>query len=177
MKAILLVIALYSAQGAAQVDCEAALVEHLENDLSLSYEAFDQTMGEGWRQLSNKGCHLESARLIERYSVENDVEGHSALNWHRFQMLAYAAEHEAALELVDRILLSEEQQAEHALRWNDYVLGNVAFLEQDMEALRYHREQVAAGVDDHPGNELNLNVLDRLIEGFDQSYHRAYEGQ
>lgn len=175
MKTILMLMALYSAQGAAQVDCDAALAEHMESDLSLSYEAFDQTMGEGWRRLADQGCHLESARLIERYSIENDAEGHSALNWHRFQMLAYAAEHEAAIELVDRILISDEQQAETDLRWNDYVLGNVAFLERDMEALRHHRDQVAAGVGDHPGNELNLNVLDRLIEDFDQSYRRAYE--
>ena len=53
------------------------------------------------------------------------------------------------------------------------MLGVIAFLEGDREALVAHRDEVAAGADAHFGNALNRKLLDRLIRNFGQPYATA----
>ena len=57
--------------------CNALLEKHLESDMDLSYEEFDQTMDSGFRVLGAQGCHTEAADLIERYIEENSAEQNS----------------------------------------------------------------------------------------------------
>lgn len=157
-------------------ECERLLDERMQSGLDLPYEEFDQVMGSGWRALADENCHQESAQLIEAY-MEHNSSQQSSLTWHLFQMRAFSNDYEAALELVDDMLLSPEKQAEVPLAWNEYVLASAAFLRRDLSQLRQHRENIAKVKDDHQGNELNLKVIDRLISGFDSTYEKAYMGQ
>ncbi|MBL4772489.1 MAG: hypothetical protein JKX98_02435 [Alcanivoracaceae bacterium] len=50
-------------------NCQELYQQHLKTDLKLSYKAFDQTMGKGFRSLINNNgnmCHKEVADLIEK---------------------------------------------------------------------------------------------------------------
>lgn len=59
------------------------------------------------------------------------------------------------------------------LRWNDYVLATIAFLEHDKPALVLHREKVAEAREAHFGNDLNLKLRDSLVKYFDRDYKYA----
>ena len=67
----------------------------------------------------------------------------------------------------------KEDLAKDPLRWNDYVRATIAFLERNQAQLIQHRNQVAAGRDEHFGNALNLKLLDALIKHFDHDYQYA----
>ncbi len=163
-----------SFQTFATESCITQLNAQLKSDLQLSYQEFDQTMGQGWRTLANTGCYNESVKLIERYIEVNNAPQNS-LYWHLFQMLAYAGDTEQALTAAQKTLISNEQQANTPLLWNEYVNASAAFLKKDLNALKMHRANIAKGAQFKP-NELNLKVVDRLITHFDQSYQFAYEG-
>jgi hypothetical protein len=159
---------------AIAVDCKALLAEHLRSDLDLSYEAFDQTMDSGFRPLAVAGCPREAASLILAYIEHNGADQRS-LKWHAAQLLATADEREEAVRWARAALAEHEDFDARPLRWNDYVLATIAFLERDAELLRHHREQVALGADAHPGNRMNLRLLDALIRHADGNYAYALE--
>lgn len=161
-------------QAHAETDCERLYQEHLKSDLSLSYEAFDQTMGSGFRALSAAGCEREAADLIEAY-IEATGAGQSSLRWHIAQLRASHGAYSEAIRYARSSLIEEEKAAGIPLRWNDYVLATIAFLEKDRQALITHRDRVADGVEDHAGNAMNLRLLDALIEHFDASYSEAMQ--
>lgn len=158
----------------AEDDCQALLERHLETDMDLSYKEFDQTMGSGFRVLSAQGCHSESADLIERYIEVNSAE-QSSLRWHIAQERAMAGENSEAVHYARTTLLEQEDFSERALRWNDYVLATIAFLEGNRDKLRFHRDQIAEGVGEHPGNELNLRLIDALVGYPGSDYSAALE--
>lgn len=173
MKNVVPAIALLiTAPAFADIDCDVLFQEHIESDMELSYEEFDQTMNTGFRVLGAAGCHEQAADLILAYIAHNDAE-QSSLRWHVAQLRASHGDYEQAIEYANSVLLEEEDFAVRALRWNDYVLATIAFLEKDKEALVHHRNQVEKGVGEHAGNELNLRLLDSLIRHFDQSYEYA----
>ncbi|HRQ64042.1 MAG TPA: hypothetical protein PKZ76_04125 [Xanthomonadaceae bacterium] len=165
------VVAISSPTVAAD-DCQALLAEHLRTDLDLSYEAFDQTMDAGFRPLASAGCHREAATLIQAYIEHNGAEQRS-LKWHVAQLLAMADERTEAVRWARAALVEREDFDARPLRWNDYVLATVAFLERDAERLHHHRDQVALGADAHPGNRMNLRLLDNLVRHLDQGYAYA----
>lgn len=174
MKAFLFLVLAALAAGAAsaEVDCQQLYREHLESDLTLSYEAFDQTMGSGFRELSAQGCEREAADLIEAYIEATGAEQNS-LRWHIAQLRASHGDYEQAVRYARSSLIENEDLSARPLRWNDYVLATIAFLEEDREALQRHRDRVAEGVDEHRGNAMNLRLLDALIEHFEASYAEA----
>lgn len=169
MKYVLALIALAlinSPLFAETPDCAALYEEHKNSDLTLSYKKFDQTMGSGFRVLAGAGCQKEAADLIEEYIDVNDAK-QSSLRWHIAQLRAGHGDYAAAIEYAHTVLLEEEDFSERPLRWNDYVLASIAFWEKDKEALVTHRDRVEEGLEEHPGNELNLRLLDALIKHFD----------
>jgi hypothetical protein len=173
MKHLFLVVLFFSVNLVyAKDDCQALLEQHLESDMDLSYQEFDQTMDSGFRQLSAQGCHSESADLIERYIEVNSAE-QSSLRWHIAQSRAMAGQNTEAIRYARTTLLEEEDFSERALRWNDYVLATIAFLEGNREQLLFHREKIAEGVGEHPGNELNLRLIDALVGHSGTDYSAA----
>ena len=153
-------------------DCQILFQKHIQSDMNLSYEEFDQTMDGGFRVLASEGCHKEAADLIEEYIRVNSPEQRS-LRWHVAQLRAMQGANTEAVRYAGMSLSDEEDFSENALRWNDYVLATIAFLEGDRENLVQYRDSVAAGVGQHPGNEMNLRLLDALVENFDSDYATA----
>lgn len=158
----------------ADVNCVSLFEKHHESAMKLTYEEFDQTMGGGFRVLGAEGCHKEAADLIEEYIRVNSAEQRS-LRWHIAQLRAMHGANEEAVRYAKSSLLEKEDFSERALRWNDYVLATIAFLQKDREKLLHHRDNVADGVGEHPGNKLNLRLLDALIENPESDYATALE--
>jgi hypothetical protein len=157
--------------SAAEPDCEALYRAHLESDLGLAYEEFDQTPGRGFRVLAMNGCSTAAADLIEAYIAINEASQRS-LRWHVAQLRATAGDYPRAIASARQALSDAEDFTIRPLRWNDYVLATIAFLERDREALVRHRDRVAEGKE-HPGNAMNLRLLDALVRHFDESYAYA----
>ena len=143
--------------------------------LDRDYNAFDQRPGTGWRQLAEKGDFLNAAKLIDAYLEKHeglDVSQRVNLNFHAGQMYAFADDYRTALDRLNKSTYAEEP-LELPLRWNAYVQATIAFLNKDLKRLKECREEIAAGPTFH-GEKGNLDVVDRLIEHFDEPYSRAY---
>ncbi|MDX1570371.1 MAG: hypothetical protein R3200_07790 [Xanthomonadales bacterium] len=171
MRTILILIGLLLAapHAIAEVDCAALFAEHLETDLGLSYHEFDQTPRQGFRSLAGAGCPAEAADLIERY-IEETGATEGSLMWHIAQLRAVAGDYEAAIAAARRCIREDDTGD---FRWNDYVYGTIAFLQRDRQALIRFRDAVAAGVDDHHGNAMNVRLLNAMVEHFDEDYAYA----
>jgi len=169
---VALLPSLVSSQEIDPVNCDALYAEHLATDLSLDYQAFDQTQGQGFRVLASAGCHGEAADLIEAY-IEATGAKQTSLGWHIAQMRATEGDVESAISYAYNSLNEGEVLAPDTLRWNDYVLATIAFLEKDLDALIQHRNRVAEAAEGHFGNALNLKLLDALIRHFDRTYAYA----
>jgi len=154
------------------INCKVEYKKHLLTDLELTYEEFDQTMGSGMRVLANAGCHKETADLIEAYMQKNKVTKNS-MRRHIAQLRAMDNDYPKAIINAKKTLLASEDFSKRSLRWNDYVLATIAFLEGNKEILIAHRNEVAKGKDDHLGNKLNLKLLDGLVRNFGKSYSYA----
>ncbi len=156
----------------AAVDCDSAYQDRLKSDLKLSYQAFDQTMKGGFRALDELGCTKAAGDLIEAYIQANNAN-QSSLRWHIAQLRAKEGRAEEAVKYAKTVLSKSEDFSKDPLRWNDYVLATIAFLERDKEKLVLHRNKVAEGKEAYFGNALNLKLLDALIKHFDKNYEYA----
>lgn len=67
--------------------------------LEVSYEAFDQRPGCGWRKIADEGKYLEAARLIDRYEQEKKV----LEEWQRVNLRFHAGV-VPNLGIVDRLI-------------------------------------------------------------------------
>ncbi|HUR60545.1 MAG TPA: hypothetical protein VM029_22685 [Opitutaceae bacterium] len=142
--------------------------------LRLSATEFN-AIGTGWRALEARGEYMSAARLLEAY-VERRANALSEdevvlLHFHAAQQLAFAGDHARALSHLPKARYASEPLA--VLRWNDYVSATEAFLKRDRPALRHAREQIA-GAPKWKGEILTLNVVDALLEHFDEPYLAAY---
>ncbi|VAW33417.1 hypothetical protein MNBD_GAMMA01-1800 [hydrothermal vent metagenome] len=172
MKILILLITLIAALTAKAQNCKELYQQHLKTDMLLSYKEFDQTMGKGFRSMASNLCDKEAADLIEKYIEVNNAK-QSSLRWHIAQLRAHTGDYSVAVKWAKTVLQDKEDFSKQALRWNDYVLATIAFLEHDKKSLIAHRNNVAKGKEDHFGNALNLKYLDSLIKYFDKSYKFA----
>jgi hypothetical protein len=147
-------------------------------ELALSYHDFDQRLGGGWRRLADQGKYLEAARLNDRYEKANQglAEWQQVnLRFHAGQLYAFADQNDEALARFKAALVPKEP-ADSPIRWNAYVQATLAFLEKDREKLAALREEIAKGPK-LKGVVPNLDVVDRLIHYFDETYLVAYRGK
>ncbi|PRC91170.1 hypothetical protein [Solimicrobium silvestre] len=166
-----LLLFFYSANLLAS-ECEDVYRAHIKSDLLLPYEQFDQTEKKGFRLLAESGCDKEAADLIEEY-IKSSKSSKSSLRWHIAQLRATQGDYSAAIKNAMTVLIKKEDFKVDPLRWNDYVLATIAFLERDKEKLIFHRDIVAEGKEEFWGNKLNLKLLDSLILNFDKDYKFA----
>ena len=153
--------------------------------LALDQRDFDQHMDKGWRVLArNSDCRIVAADLIREYIEANGEKGR-IMTWHEGQLRAMAGQTERAIELFEESRKPAGQQDRFG--WNYYVAATIAFLQRDKPQLLHARDQLGgvrrpdgyAPVDSF-GNPVdlkwppNLNVVDGLIECFDESYDHAY---
>jgi hypothetical protein len=169
------------AQSPPQISsgCGIGLVE-LQNELEKDVIQFDQDMKGGWRALDQRGCTLQAAMLLDVYNLddvrsEHKGDNRSALYFHAGQLYAMAG---ASAIAVRRFYSSldpgESAEQAHVLSWNAYVLATIAFLKRDKEALRFQREQIAAGPKTD-SNTTDLGVVDGLLRCWDKNYKDAYQ--
>lgn len=158
--------------AARAADCNAELKLHLQTDLDLPYQEFDQTLGKGMRSLASLGCAKETADLILVYMQKNNNFTRS-LTWHVAQQRALQGDNVVAAQYAKMALLPQEDFSSNPLRWNDFVFATIAFLEKDLSRFKSHRNKVAEGKAEFFGNALNLKLLDKLLLNFDLGYKDA----
>ena len=161
--------------AARAADCPALLKQHLDTDLALAYDTFDQDDHQGWRPLGDAGCESEAATLIGAYAAKQ-AHPHPVLAWHRAQMLAKAGRTAEAIAAARGTLRPARSDSDDdGFDWNDYANATIAFLQGDKAALQESRERLAAAVRKSEFNLPNLRSADRLLRCFGQPYRRAYD--
>lgn len=144
----------------------------------LSYQEFDQTPGNGWRTLVDNRRFAEAGRMIESYLAEQAKLTSSEkanLHFHAAQCFAMeGSKTDITSALVHlRYARIHPESADSPIRWNDYVTATEAFLMSDLPLLRASRARIASGPRLN-GEVVNLDVVDRLIAKFGESYATAY---
>jgi hypothetical protein len=143
--------------------------------LGLDFYAFDQSPGAGWRQLAENGRFLEAANLIDSYINKHKNLNESQMTilyFHAGQMYAFSDDYQTAIERFVKSAYAQEPP-ELPLRWNAYVQATIAFLSKDLDRLKDCRKEIAEGPA-LEGQKANLDVVDRLIEHFEEPYSKAY---
>lgn len=167
---IALLLTIHGSVLAQNTDCAAMYANALKSDLDLTYAEFDQTENRGMRVLANAGCAREAANLIEAYITRHGSK--LSLVWHLAQLRAEHDDRVEAIRYARMSLAEKEDFKTDPLRWNDYVLATIAFLEKDRAAFAHHRSAVAKGIA-YTGNQLNLELLNLLDAKFDATYREA----
>jgi hypothetical protein len=152
--------------------CAAQLKEVAPAALELEYTQFEKQNGKGFHLLAEKGCHQEAGDLIEQYMGRNKNTP-VFLHWHLAQMRAMAGQKEEAIKHARATLWSEAAASGQGFKWNDYVLGTIAFLEGDKAKLIEHRDRVGSHARMNKGNITNVIVLNQLVDNFGKSYKDA----
>lgn len=149
--------------------------------LQLGVDSFDQDIKGGWRPLADRPeCLGVAADLLRQYR-EHQQQALHILSWHEGQLRAERGESDAAIALFEQSRKSDDEQG-----WNDYVDATIAFLRHDRPALLAARAQLAQRppmppfieANGHripvPPGPMNLNVVDKFIRHFGESYLAAY---
>jgi hypothetical protein len=108
----------------------------------------------------------QSGSSPDAAAVRARAEQHAA-RVRQFQLAqeqASAGDYESAIATARQALAENEDFEAFPLRWNDFVLANVAFWGRDADSLVDHRNRVAEGRS-FPANAANVRYLDTLIEG------------
>ena len=133
--------------------------------MELSLDDFDQS-SIGFRKHS---ANYELIRLlIPEYIEINKLSGFEAgnLHWHLGQMHAFNNNIDDAIAEMELSYLEGMP-----IFWKCYVDGSVAFLQRDKPKLLAATELLK-----EQDNQMNLEVLERLINDYDKSYWQAYNG-
>lgn len=159
--------------------------------LELDVNSFDQTEGQGWRLIADRGCYSEAAELIAEYRAQADDP--KIARQHQVQMHAAAEEREQAIALLDELIADDKTNEEWEML--HYRRATRAFLASDLEALKDSRADLATlpmpqGFADaverferdypefpSPKWPPNLDVVDAFLACFDDSYNEAYSGK
>ncbi len=158
------------------LECPEALEQHRATDMALSFDAFDQTPGRGWRALDEMGCYAEAAQLIQAYIDRNPGQEWN-LSFHLAQLWAFAGEYERAIAIALPRRYSDAQLAARPPHMsNDHIDGTIAFWRRDLEGLKQARDRLAARPR-HWANEVNIANLDRLIAHFHLPYEQAFRDE
>lgn len=178
------VIVIAAAGSCSQADRGPSFSPEQQRLLALDYAAFDQTTGDGWRPWADRGDFAAAARMLDRYAELHDdlnAPDRRMVRFHAGQMYASLENRSTAIERF-RGAFDPDEPPDAPFRWNAYVRGTIAFLARDLDALRLsHRELVEQGELEMrmPDGTVvkrtpNLDVLERFIEHFDDTYRDAY---
>ncbi|HGM5046003.1 TPA: hypothetical protein ACKPZV_003235 [Stenotrophomonas maltophilia] len=172
-----LVIAAPALAGECQFDNRAEL-------LAMPPDAFNQGPGEGWDALVERaGCQLELADLFAAYRQQPNATGRADLTWHEARLRASAGQRDPASALMRLTYRPRDADPEG---WNHYVDATIAFLDDDLPALKRARARLAKlpmpagnarerGDDKRPAWPPRLQIVDSLIRCMYQPYALASE--
>ncbi|GJM05811.1 MAG: hypothetical protein DHS20C09_18070 [marine bacterium B5-7] len=143
--------------GLLTASCDDQYQNHLNTDMALSYEQFDQTMDAGFRPLAQQ-CKAPAIDLIKNYIVLNQAEQDS-LRWHIAQLSGEVGRINEAILYAK----STYRQTETGdFKWNDYVSGYIAYWQQDISLLK-EKIKVLETHTSHQGNAMNAKLLSRFL--------------
>ena len=157
--------------------------------LALPLQVFDGDPDAGWRPLADRpGCSLETADLIADYRRQQPkATSDRPLIWREAQLRALGGQRDPA-----SALMRSTYKPAHADvgGWNAYVDATIAFLDDDLPALKQARAWLAA-LPPPPGRVVRngmvqveaeqvpwpprLPVVDALVRCMYQPYALAYE--
>lgn len=149
--------------------CQIHLKEQEKKLPIISYTNFDQNENDGWRALSNQGCDNEALSLMDKY-IELQESRVRNVYWHKAQNYAYLENRLDAIQAA-RKSLGLLDESNHLKDWNNYVLGNIAFLEKNRNDLIFRLQELSAT----KGSLKNTRILSRLLTCFDKTYKEALE--
>jgi len=174
LRATLLIVAGFSSGGSANGDCVSALADAKKAASAQDYQKFDQTPGQGWRQLAEQqSCFLEAGDLIDSYlATRSDLRESQRVNlsFHAGQVYAFGGRNDEAVKRFRNAV--RNPSAPPQFKWSEYVLATIAFLDHDADALVKNRDVIADATGD-PANQSNLRIIDFLIANFDKPYQEA----
>jgi len=116
--------------------------------LTLPFASFDQQEGSGWRPLYEARCYRQAAELLIEYMQR-----------------------------------SYQRTPQTLINWDAYVTATISFLQKDRPELIRQRDLIdqqppmrpGPGVPDSMvGKKVNLDVVDRFVTCFDESYEVAF---
>jgi hypothetical protein len=143
----------------------------------LGFEAFDQDMKGGWRELADRnGCEAKAADIVRVYR-EKYLSVIPLLYWHEAQLRASVGEKEEAISLMYR---SRGPDAADFSGWNPYVDATIAFLRNDKISFLHARNRLEhfKKPDGWPADEewpSNGSVVAGLWNCFGKPYNIAYD--
>ncbi|MBN5051021.1 hypothetical protein JY456_11710 [Stenotrophomonas maltophilia] len=163
MRRFLSLISLALATATASASADECRFDNRAELLAMSPEAFDHGPGEGWDALVRRaGCQLELADLFAAYRRQAKASGHPELVWHEAQLRAYEGQRDPASALMR---LTYKRAGADPEGWNLYVDATIAFLDDDLPALRRVRARLAA-LPLPPGTTLRDGMVEmRSAEG------------
>ena len=138
--------------------CQQQYQQKLQQDLTLTYQQFDQTPDSGFRTLT-KDCKPEAVALLKNYIIFNQAEQDS-LRWHIAQLLGEMGEKQEAILYAKSTL---RENSDSNFKWNDYVEGYIAYWQQDSKTLMT-QIQVLKQANQHPGNAMNARLLESFLK-------------
>ncbi|WP_126780166.1 hypothetical protein [Idiomarina ramblicola] len=163
-----------------------------ERLLNLDENAFDQDLsGSGWRGIAGKtGCKIAAANLIRDYRKRHGLKK-AIIFWHEGQVRAMGNDYISAIKLFEK---AKKPQKQNIAGWNEYVEASIAFLKRNRHELVLARQALSTvkapsefdvqdGVFEIPNNSgkpfkmrwpPNIDVVDGLINCFEESYRYAY---
>jgi hypothetical protein len=168
---VLLLSSSLLAASADAVDCDQLLQDTSATSVTLDYQAFDQTPGQGFRVLAEAGCPSQGADLIERY-IEHTGATQNSLRWHVAQLRGEAGQ-TAAAHAAAMASLRADEAADAAFRWNAHVRAYLAFLDRDRGAFDTALAELDAHAQAHQGNAMNAGFWRRLAPHFELGYAGA----
>lgn len=152
----------------AQEETKTAIIEIIGEEeynrqMALSLDGFDQS-AEGFRMHS--GNYELICLLIPEYIEINKLNIYEAANlhWHLGQIHAFNDQIKAAIAEMEK-----SSPEGYPLFWQCYVDGSIAFLNHDKEKLIQALETLKK-----QENQMNLDVLEKLLHHFDKPYWEAY---
>lgn len=165
-------VACHAAQqttSTSDINCQ---LEH-EQEIQLLQQnvaTFDADNLLGWRLLANKGCITEAIALIRKYQEKNGNTYRTA--FHEAQLSLVIEDRKNARRLLFASLRSD-LPADDPFKWNDYVLGYLAYVDQDKEALAFYISKLEKNAADIR-NKINVKVLRQLLTSFDRPYRDIF---
>lgn len=174
---IILSIFLNSPYSIAEENKCSTSSENLTSILKLDYKSFDQTLPDGgWRDIEQKGCPLEAAKVIDIYHLHHQGDlvawQERILYWHAGQVYACEGLNELALLRFHKSI-DPQEKPDDGFMWNTYVKGSIAFLERDRVSLQKFRDEMANA---KKKSEPNFRIIDAMFHCFDRPYKEVSSG-
>lgn len=143
---------------------------------AMDFQTFDQTLGKGWRVLSEKDCPIEAAIVIDQYYYRHistlTQQQKRILYWHAGQNYAAGGLENIAL-IRFRYSFDPDESIEAPFKWNAYVAATIAFLKKDLKRLIQERDKIAQYPND---NGINLTIINNMIMCPDSPYRTVLSG-